>query len=70
MTDIHPTSIQLAGSMKITLLSWFVPVFMMVAGLIIAKWKLNERNRVAEQEQTAPFQPVISARFQYQGGAA
>ena len=70
MPDIHPQSIELAGSMKITLAMWFVPVFMMAAGLLIAKFKLNERIRVAEIGTTAAFEPVMSAKFQYQGGVA
>src|SRR5678815_2086091 len=34
MPDIHPVSVQLAGSMRITLIAWFVPVLMLAAGAV------------------------------------
>jgi heme exporter protein C len=45
MNDIHPASIELAGEMKITLAVWFVPVTLMAAGLLVARFKLNRQIR-------------------------
>jgi heme exporter protein C len=47
MPDMHPTSIQLEPAMKHTLLVWFVPVTLMMAGLIHASYGLN-RDRLAQ----------------------
>jgi len=43
MPDIHPVSVSLAPSMRLTLAVWFVPVFMLAAGLIAARFALDER---------------------------
>jgi len=51
MPDIHPTSIALAPEMKITLLTWFVPVAMLMAGLIHARFRLNRATRSAEEQR-------------------
>jgi ABC-type transport system involved in cytochrome c biogenesis permease subunit len=50
MPDIHPTSIELAKEMKLTLASWFVPVPLMTLGLIVAFYAsgLRKRARLAE----------------------
>ncbi|MHC5001738.1 MAG: cytochrome c biogenesis protein [Planctomycetota bacterium] len=45
MPDIHPTAIELEPSMRLTLLAWFVPVTLLSAGLIIARYRLNRRIR-------------------------
>lgn len=45
MPDIHPASIQLAGSMKLTLAIWFVPVTLASLGFIVAGFRLNRRLR-------------------------
>lgn len=45
LPDIHPTSIELEQSMKLTLALWFVPVVFMTAGLILARYRLNEGRR-------------------------
>lgn len=59
MADIHPTSIQLASPMKLTLAVWFVPVLMLTAGLIVARFRLNRRTAPA----TAGFEPVMPTKF-------
>lgn len=48
LKDIHPTSIELADSMRLTLLVWFLPVTMFSAGLIVARYRLNRRLRALE----------------------
>jgi heme exporter protein C len=59
MPDVHPSSIELAPSMKLTLLVWFVPMLMLTAGLIVAKTSLNRREReeraMALQGQALPL---------------
>jgi heme exporter protein C len=45
MPDIHPTSISLATPMKLTLAAWFVPVILLTAGLIVARFNLNRRQQ-------------------------
>lgn len=49
MDDIHPASIRLAPEMKTTLLIWFLPVAMLLAGLIMSRYKLNRVHRQLEQ---------------------
>jgi heme exporter protein C len=49
MPDIHPTSIQLAPAMRLTLAVMFVPVFMFLGGLIALRYKLNQQQRVQSQ---------------------
>jgi heme exporter protein C len=66
MPDIHPGSIELAPAMKLTLLAWFVPVFMLTGGMIFAKCRLNWADRLAAArraaeagvEQTATTGPI------------
>jgi len=60
MPDIHPSSIELGLSMKLTLAAWFVPVTMLCAGLVLARYRLNERARrgVAQAE----WAPVGAAK--------
>lgn len=48
LTDyVHPTSIELAPRMGTTLVLWFVPVTMMVVGLIVISFKINRLHRAA-----------------------
>jgi len=69
MPDIHPVSVQLAGSMRITLIAWFVPVLMLAAGAVTAIYR--REHRLAEcraaVEQPAPAAP---ARMNWIGGAS
>ncbi|HTW95210.1 MAG TPA: cytochrome c biogenesis protein CcsA [Tepidisphaeraceae bacterium] len=45
--DIHPGSIGLEPTMKLTLAAWFVPVTLMTIGLVIARFMLNQRETQA-----------------------
>ncbi len=45
MPDMHPSSISLEPEMKHTLLAWFVPVTMMMAGLIYETYHLHRALR-------------------------
>ena len=51
LPDVHPSSIQLIPSMKLTLLAWFVPVTMIAAGLVATRFSLNRIQRRREQER-------------------
>ena len=42
---IHPVSIEMAPSMKLTLAAWFVPVALLSTGLIVEQYRLNRRLR-------------------------
>ena len=53
--DIHPSSIMLAPEMKLTLAVWFVPITLIAAGLIAARFGLNREER-STRTQT-PFTP-------------
>lgn len=52
MTEIHPSSISLDPAMKLTLLAWFVPVTLLLAGLIGTRYKLNRRVRALQEPHT------------------
>jgi heme exporter protein C len=41
MPDIHPTSIELAWPMKLTLMAWFVPIVLLSAGMLYTRYRLN-----------------------------
>jgi heme exporter protein C len=45
MPDIHPQTISLEPAMKLTLVAWFVPVTLLMAGLIAARYRVNRRLR-------------------------
>jgi heme exporter protein C len=71
MPDIHPVSVQLAGSMRITLIAWFVPVLMLATGAVAALYQREQRlaESRAAVEQSAP--PSASAgRMNWMGGAS
>src|SRR5687768_8913865 len=55
MPDIHPVSVQLVGSMRITLIAWFVPVLMLAAGAVLALYRREQR--VAECRAAAEEPP-------------
>jgi len=61
MLDIHPSSIALAPTMKTTLLVWFVPVTLMTAGLILARYRLNCRIRAQADEYDLESETNLSA---------
>ncbi|MBX3373022.1 MAG: cytochrome c biogenesis protein CcsA [Phycisphaeraceae bacterium] len=46
--DIHPSSISLEPAMRLSLLAWFPPVVMLMAGMIGTRYALNRRLRSAE----------------------
>jgi heme exporter protein C len=46
--DIHPQSISLEPSMQRTLLIWFLPVTMLMAGLVAMRYRLNRRLRALD----------------------
>lgn len=54
MNDIHPVSVDLEWSMKLTLALWFVPVTLFAAGLIATRFKLNQQQR----EQARGFEVI------------
>jgi len=68
MPDIHPTSISLAPPMRVTLAVWFAAVLMLTAGLIVLKFKSNQRQRMSAGE--AEFEKPAEAPLRWAGGAA
>jgi heme exporter protein C len=50
MPDVHPSSIALEPSMQLTLGLWFIPVTMLMCGLLYARHRLNCRERALRQE--------------------
>jgi heme exporter protein C len=46
--DIHPTGINMVGSMKLTLAAWFVPVGLISVGLVAARYRARRRARMQE----------------------
>jgi heme exporter protein C len=67
MPDIHPASIELAGPMKLTLLAWFVPMFLLATGLIVVRYRLNERIDAAALAAQEPA--GAPGRFNWVGGS-
>jgi heme exporter protein C len=67
MPDIHPVSVELAPSMKMTLAVWFVPVVMTLCGAIIALYRRQERlDREMPQDETVGH----AAPMRWAGGAS
>lgn len=68
LPDIHPGSIALAPSMKLTLALSFIPITLLSAGLVAAQFRLNRirRARAALQDADRSF-PVVLGNV---GGAA
>jgi heme exporter protein C len=77
MPDIHPASVALDPAMQKTLMVWFVPITLLCAGLVVAKFTLNRRLRRAEiqrrrQELPEPASASQSAQSSFKapvGGA-
>jgi heme exporter protein C len=61
MPDIHPSSITLEPAMKHTLWAWFVPVTLLMAGLIHANYRLNQMIRRREESQRALAAPPTAS---------
>ncbi len=53
MEDLHPSSIELALQMKITVLVWFVPVTLLAGGLIVTRYRLNVLHRELQERTDA-----------------
>jgi len=53
MKDVHPSSITLAPEMKLTLLVWFAPVTMLMAGLVHDRYAVNRHLREEEDRRRA-----------------
>ncbi len=60
LPDIHPSSIGLTYAMKLTLWACFVPVTLLAAGLIVARYQLARQQR-ARRDATSihGFEPVM-----------
>jgi heme exporter protein C len=48
MKDVHPSSISLAPQMKLTLLAWFAPVTLLMAGLLYDQYELSRLLRIRQ----------------------
>jgi heme exporter protein C len=48
---VHPESISLEPAMQRTLLVWFLPITLLTAGLILARFGLNRRQRVLDEQR-------------------
>jgi heme exporter protein C len=77
MPDMHPSSITLEPPMKQTLMAWFVPVTMMLVGLILATYRLNvatrQRNEFDQNDpnaQPADSSPPLTSGARMSGGAS
>ena len=66
MPDIHPKSIQMVSSMRITLAVWFLPVTLLTIGMITALTKQNRLRRLRDEQRLAetawsPDEPDVAA---------
>jgi heme exporter protein C len=61
MPDIHPSSIALEPAMRHTLLAGFIPVTLLMAGLLAARFSLNRRQRELQEHELAPAAPPVPA---------
>lgn len=67
MPDIHPGSVELAGAMKLTLIAWFVPVFMLMFGLIALRFRIDQQQARLQNEA----QPITApGRMTWAGSAS
>ncbi len=62
MPDVHPSSIALEPRMQLTLGLWFIPVTMLMCGLLHARYRLNSRERALRQEYNE--QPLGAANIE------
>ncbi len=67
MPDMHPSSITLEPAMKNTLMAWFVPVTLMLIGLIHASYRLNRAVR-ARLELDSEHAPTLAGASGAGGG--
>jgi heme exporter protein C len=67
MPDIHPSAVELAPAMRLTLAIWFPPVVLLTAGLIYGKFTINRAHRL---EATTDDEPDTAAPpLHWVGGA-
>jgi len=64
MPDIHPVSVELAGAMKLTLIAWFVPVFLLMFGLIALRFRIDQHTATTGSGD----QQSIAAPMTWAGG--
>jgi heme exporter protein C len=57
--DIHPSSIELEPAMQLTLAAWFVPVTLLMAGLVAARFRLNRRHRAISERSRVQAEDLI-----------
>ena len=69
MPDIHPVSVELAGSMKLTLLAWFVPVFMLMFGLIALRFRIDQQAAEDAKNEQPDRQIAAPARMNWAAGS-
>ena len=69
MPDIHPVSVQLDGSMRITLIAWFVPVLMIAGGAVVGLYRRDQRLAECRAAVEEP-PPPAPARMNWMGGAS
>ncbi len=63
---IHPATVTMGPEIRNTLLVWFVPITLMTAGLIVARFGLN--CRIRERECTAALEVPAPAGVSMSGG--
>ncbi len=61
LPDIHPTSIELADPMKLTLGVYFVPVTLFTMGLIHLRYVLNARERRRREQRMEAYEAAAEA---------
>jgi heme exporter protein C len=61
LPDIHPSSISLAPAMRHTLIFWFVPITLLCAGLIGARFSLSRRLASADADIAPGPAPLAHA---------
>jgi heme exporter protein C len=59
--EIHPSSIELASEMKLTLGLWFIPVTLLTAGLIVTRFRLQRLLTLRHQSRGAMAERDLSA---------
>jgi heme exporter protein C len=60
--DIHPTSVQMTGSMKLTLAVWFLPITFITGGLLLALYNVNKRTRARRIAGNREVRPVAGGQ--------
>jgi heme exporter protein C len=63
MPDIHPGSVGLTPSMRLTLAIWFIPVTLMCGGLIAMRFQLNRQISIAAAQWKKQVRPRSDSRL-------